>query len=160
MTYPARNQDSMPTKISPRRPRGSVLVESAVGISLFPLLLLLIVAAAEASSAYIIKDHITQSAYLAARAISSAYQSNPNLQSDKAAQQAIFAEIRVPHFVADNAQFTFPANAWQTGANLKTVTVTCSYASGRYGLAPFPTVSPLSVDVSFEIKSSATCRLN
>ncbi len=143
-----------------RRTAGSMVAELAAAVMLFPVLFLIILASVEACTAYIIKQHMTEAAFLAARALSVAYQTNPNLPGDAEAQQAVFTKIRIPHYVANNAQFSFPNNAWRTSGNPKTVSVICRYASAQYGLAPFPTFSVLNLSKSFKIETEATYRLN
>src|SRR5581483_11498119 len=89
-----------------RKQKGITLVEFAAAASLYlPLLFAIIFVIMETSAAYVIKTNIDAAAKQAGRSLAHAYGMDPTVATDSAKQQAIFTEIRIPAYVANNAQF-------------------------------------------------------
>ena len=140
-----------------------MIAEAVAAMALFfPLFVLIICAGLEASYAYVIARNMSEGSYLAAQQMAAAYKSYPGIVRDSAAQQAVFSQIRIPNFVASNAQFYFPSNAWQTTGSLQTVTVGCKYISGAGSptLPQSPISDPLGLGANFTVQSIAFCRCN
>jgi hypothetical protein len=127
---------------------------------LFPILLMVIYVALQASYAYVIAQNMNEGAYLAARALAVGYRFNPNLPNDTTSQQTIFSRVRITNFVASNSQFSIPSNGWNMSTPA-TVTVKCRYLSGQGSpaLPTFPKPDLLGLGSAFVIESNATYRL-
>ncbi|PWT99465.1 MAG: hypothetical protein C5B53_05340 [Candidatus Melainabacteria bacterium] len=144
------------------RERGAALVDAAVGFAaIFPFLLVVCLVMVEASYAYIINRNMQQGACLAARGLAFYYQSNPEVVTTPAEQQAIFSSVRIPGYVADNSQFSIPQGGWNTAGTPPTVTVVCTYIPGKGTppLASFPNPDPLGLGSAYRVSCPATYRL-
>lgn len=140
-----------------RRPKhGAAIVEMVAAlILLFPILVAILLVTIEASTAYSLYGGVDLAARNAAHALGKEFGKNPQIAFDTSAQQAILSGIRVNNVVNDNAQFTglvFDFN------NPPTVTLTCDFLSGQYGLPVFPNPDPLGMKGN-RISSTATFRL-
>lgn len=144
---------------------GVTLVETAATIVIvIPLTIAAIFVAIEASQVYGINQGLQQAARDAARGLATAYASDfgiVNNASDQAKYgfSPVISSKTLSNYVADESQFQAsfnPANPPNTPAS---VTVTVTYASGKFGLAPFPQVDPLFLGQNYQIKASATYSL-
>jgi len=117
---------------------------------------MIIMVAVEAGYGYIIKINMDGAARRAARDLAIAYGQDPSIAQDSSKVNTVLSMIRIANMVVDNAQFGEPV--FQTD-NPPTATVTVTYASGQYGLAPFPNPDPLNLGPTFTISSTATYHL-
>lgn len=141
-----------------RRRSGVSLVEFAAALVLgLPLLISILYVTLEASYLFTIRTNIDIAARNAARALAIEYGKDPAIAGDPTGTkvQAVLTKIRIPNFVANNAQFSTPT--FDTAVSPSTVTIVCTYPpGGAYGLPPFPNPDPLNLGPSFKVVSSAT----
>lgn len=145
-----------------RDERGGMLAEAAAAVAiLFPLLLVVLFVALEASFAFNIGRSMTEGSSLAARTLATRYRTNPEIVTDQSQQQSIFQKIRIPTMISSNRQFTIPANGWKLSGTASTVTVVVTYlpGEGSPALAAFPHFDPLNLTQAFRISSTSTFRL-
>jgi Flp pilus assembly protein TadG len=155
----ARLGNSIMKNVSPRRGRSGIsLVEFAAALALgLPLLIAILYVTLEASYYFTIRTNIDIAARNAARALAIEYGKDPTIAAAPAGPkcQAVLTKIRIPGFVANNAQFSTPT--FDTTVAPNTVTIACTYPSGgAYGLPKFPNPDPLNLGPTFQVISSAT----
>lgn len=144
----------------PRTRRGVSLVEFAAAVVLgLPLLMTILYATVEASTYFAIRTNIDIAARTAARAMAIEYGKNPGFASNTGAQQAVYANIRIPKFVQENSQFSNPQFNIATAP--ATVTVSVRYPNGGIAgkLPPFPNPDIFKLGPSFNVDSTATFAL-
>lgn len=135
---------------------GNGIVETTAAFSLMiPLFLLILHVAGEIVQAYMIKAALSAAAARAARTMIVTYWQDPKVASNRSLQDsAVYDKIRVNAVIASSQQF---GNAvFDLTATPPVVTVTATYAAGKYGLAVFPSPDPLKIGNNFVISSSET----
>jgi hypothetical protein len=113
----------------------------------------------EASYAYLIKESMAQGARQAARDLSIYYGQNGSaIASNRTLQDSmVFDKIRITNMIKSSSQFANPV--FQTTTEPLTVTVTCSYTGGQYGLPTFPNPDPLNLGSNITLSATSTYRL-
>lgn len=140
-----------------RRNKGSAIVEFIVALVIFlPILISILLAAVEVGTAYSLYQNVDTAARQAAKDMATAYQSDPTIIIDTTKQQAVLTRIRIPNVVADNAQFSDPV--WDLNYPAS-VTISCRFTSGQYGLPVFPQSDPLHLAGRFNCVSASTFRI-
>lgn len=145
-----------------RAKRGAILVEAVSALGLMtPLFVLVIFVVMQASQAYVINASMAEAAAVAARALADYYQTNPEVVTNVAEQQAIFSTITIPGMVTGNSQFSIASGGWNLTSTPPKVTVTVSYLPGQGSpaLAPYPVFDPLKLGSKFVISASSTYSL-
>jgi Flp pilus assembly protein TadG len=144
--------------VNRRKRSGVSLVEFAAALALgLPLLITIMYVILEASYLFTIRTNIDIAARNAARALAIEYGKDPTIATTPTGPkvQAVLTKIRIPNFVANNAQFTTPT--FDTAVSPSTVTIACQYPpGGLYGLPKFPNPDPLNLGGTFTVVSSAT----
>ena len=150
-----------------RKTFGAVSAEFAATIALIlPVVLLVLFACYEAVIACMIYNALNHSAHTAAMALARAYGSDVTCAKSLSKQQVVLDDIKFANMVVSPEQFSvkFPespvTSKWtDNSGNLPTVSVTCRYAGGKYGLATFPNPDPLHLGRQFSLEATATAYL-
>jgi Flp pilus assembly protein TadG len=143
-----------------RKTTGSSIAEAGAALGLLlPLAFTLMFAVFEGSYAYLIKDSLSQASRQAARDLSIAYGQNGGAIANSRTLQntLVFDRIRIRNMIASSQQFDNPV--WQTALEPYSVTVTCRYTGGSYGLPTFPNPDPLRLGRNITLTSTSTYRL-
>jgi hypothetical protein len=142
-----------------RRQTGVTIAECAASLSLMlPIVITLLFVVLEASYAYLIKNSMAEAARQAARDLSIAYAKNPQVASDRSAQNAsVYNKIRIRNMINNSQQFDDAQ--FDTGSDPPTVSVKVRYLSGQFGLPTFPNPDFLNLGSRFRIDGDATYRL-
>jgi hypothetical protein len=143
-----------------RKNRGATIAEAGAALGLLlPLAFTLIFVVMEASYAYLIKESMAQGARQAARDLSIYYGQNGSaIASNRTLQDSmVFDKIRITNMIKSSSQFANPV--FQTTTEPLTVTVTCSYTGGQYGLPTFPNPDPLNLGSNITLSATSTYRL-
>jgi Flp pilus assembly protein TadG len=144
-----------------RKGLGSYLVETAATIALVvPLCFYAICVGIEACQVYGISQGLQQAARESARLLASTYAVDPGIVGNTGDQTTygflpVINSNTLTGVVADTSQFTADFNTTTPAS----VTVTVTYASGKYGLATFPSIDPLFLGQNYQLKASATYTL-
>ena len=138
------------------RRTGSSIVEAAAGLCiLIPLLIMIVYVVLEVGHAYLIWAALQQGAQQAARLLATTYASHPSVVNNVSDQCKYgFDLIRTGQIINDSAQFS-PALFLPSTSAPKSVTVTVTYTSGKYGLPPFPDADVLHLGSKFILQGSA-----
>jgi Flp pilus assembly protein TadG len=151
----------MPSKSKSRSGQsGASLVETAVTVAfVVPLCFYALFVAMEASQTFGISQALQQGAREAARRIATTYAVDPGIVNNVGDQTKYgYDPVRINGVIADSSQFTATFNP--DNANPTSVSVTATYASGKFGLPPFPqNADPLFLGPNFKLQSSATYTL-
>lgn len=126
---------------------------------MIPASLMCIFVIQEICTACQIKVHLLQASRQGARAVVAAQAQGIDLKGKRALQnQYIFSKIIVPGAVTHPSQFD--DILFDTRMSPATVTITTHYRSdARTALPPFPTLDPLNLGKSFDLRASATYSL-
>lgn len=136
---------------------GTSLVEAVAGIVLgLPIVIAILFTIVEICSYFSIQSNLDAATRKATRDMSARWGQDPSVATDAAKQQNVYSDCLIPGYVNDVAQFSNPVFE---GANPPTVTIVGTYASGQYGLAPFPHPNPIGLGAGFIVRSEATYRL-
>jgi hypothetical protein len=139
-----------------RRVFGAGLVEAAASVALLlPLFLVLLNVTAVVVHVYMIKGALTQASSRAAREMTIHYWKNNQIAKDRALQDSlVYDKLRIANVINDSAQFS---NAqFDLAANPPVVSVTVTFAAGKYGLPSFPQPHLLNLNANFAITSTHT----
>lgn len=138
--------------------RGSAVIELAASLSIIlPLIFLVLFAALETSTAYMIHTVLLAGAQQSARDLALAYPLDSSIAQNRASQDFIvYDKVRTAGIINSSAQFDDAT--FNTTANPPRVTVTVHYASGSYGLSKFP-VEILGLSDMFHLSATSVYRL-
>ena len=140
------------------RTRGSAISQLAASMTFFlPIVITASVVGFEASQAYFINRSLNQAAYNAARQLAINYGQNPTTAMNNTS--TVFSSIKFANVVTSSSQFSVPTGGWSTSTTPPTVTVTCTFYSGQYGLPKFPNPDPLHIGSTIVLQGRATARL-
>lgn len=143
-----------------RTTNGASIIEfGAALVFILPLVIALLLVAAEVTQAYLITAVLTQGAESAAREMAIQYGNDTTIASSKSLQDSlVYDHIRNSGVI--NSSDQFDAATFTLDLDPKTVSVTVHYRSGQYGLPVFPYLDPLNIGSSFPLQAKATYRVD
>jgi len=124
---------------------------------LIPVLFMVLFVIIECSKAYYLKEALAQGARQAARDMAIAYGQNKQYDGNRAMQDLVYANVKMPQVINDVQQFDDAQ--FDTSSLTPKVTVTVHYTSGQYGLPKFPDPDPLGLASHFALQASSTYRV-
>jgi len=144
-----------------RRGKGAYLVETAAAVAFaVPLTVYALCVGVEASQVWGISAGLQQAAREAARSLATTFAVDPGIVSNASDQatygfQPVISSGTLTNVVGDPSQFSAVFNTTTPAS----VTVTVTYASGKFGLLPFPQFDPLFLGSNYPMQATATYTL-
>ncbi len=143
-----------------RSASGASIIEFGAALAvLLPLVICLLLVAAEVTQAYFINAVLAQGAESAARELAIQYANDSSVATSQALQESlVYDTIRNSGVI--NASEQFDPATFTLDTDPKTVSVTVHYRSGQYGLGEFPYLDPLNIGSHFPLQATATYRVD